>query len=162
MVPRPGDGAWTGHRLRRPAVRPVVPVRRVTHPEKGHMSAFDFRNFNDRREHSASAKAALLAKFKARPPADDPEVQARAQARAEVARAREERTREREAARIEAERKAAEEKRIREETELAAQIAREAAELAAAQERKSAELEAKKTLRDARYAARKAKAKTKR
>ncbi|MCJ2055487.1 DUF6481 family protein [Methylobacterium sp. J-048] len=123
------------------------------------MSAFDYRNFDDRRQHSQSAKAALLAKFKARPPADDPEVVAKAKARAEIVQAREDRAREREAARIAAERKAAEEKRIREETELAARLAREAAELAAAQERKSAELAQKKAERDARYAARKAKAK---
>jgi membrane protein involved in colicin uptake len=126
------------------------------------MSAFDYRNFDDRRQNSQNAKAALLAKFKARPPADDPDVIAKAKARAEIAKARDERLREREAARIAAERQAAEEKRQREEAELAAQIAREAAELAAAQERKSAELASKKAQRDARYAARKAKVKTKR
>jgi len=130
--------------------------------EKGQMSAFDYRNFDDRRQNSANAKAALLAKFKARPGADDPEMIAKAKARQEIARARDERIREREAARIAAEKKATEEKRAREEAELAAQIAREAAEAAAAQERKAAELEAKKALRDARYAARKAKAKTRR
>ena len=64
------------------------------------MSAFDYRNFDDRRQHSAAAKAALLAKFKARPPADDPEMIAKAKARAELVQARETRTREREAARI--------------------------------------------------------------
>ena len=126
------------------------------------MSAFDYRNFDDRRQNSADAKAALLAKFKARPPADDPEMIAKAKARAELVQARETRIREREAARIAAEKQAAEEKRVREETELAAQIAREAAEAAALQERKAAELAAKKELRDARYAARKAKVKTKR
>ena len=125
------------------------------------MSAFDYRNFDDRRQNSADAKAALLAKFKSRPPADDPDMVAKAKARAEVAHAREVRTREREAARIAAEKKAAAEKQAREEAELAAQIAREAAEAAAIQERKSADLEAKKALRDARYAARKAKAKSK-
>ena len=126
------------------------------------MSAFDYRNFNDRRENSATAKAALLAKFKSRPAADDPEVVARANVRAEVSRARDERTREREAARIAAELQAAEEKREREEAELAAKLAREVAELAAAQERKASELTAKKALRDARYAARKANVKVKR
>lgn len=123
------------------------------------MSAFDYRNFDDRRQNSANAKAALLAKFKARPPADDPEMIAKAKARQEVAQAREERIREREAARIAAEKQAAEEKRAREEAELAAQIEREAAEAAAALERKNADLVAKKAARDARYAARKAKAK---
>ena len=96
------------------------------------MGAFDYRNFDDRRKNSLSAKQMLLEKFKARPPADDPEMIAKAQARAEVARAREERAREREAARIAAEKAAAEEKRAREEAELAAQIAREEAEALAA------------------------------
>lgn len=122
------------------------------------MGAFDFRNFDDRRQHSASAKATLLAKFKARPAPDDPEMVAKAEARRELARARDERTREREAARREAERMAAEEKRAREEAELAAQLAREEVERVAAEERKAAELLAKKAARDARYAARKAKA----
>ena len=122
------------------------------------MSAFDYRNFDDRRKNSASAKQMLLEKFKARPPADDPEMIAKAEARAQIARARDERAREREAARIAAEKAAAAEKRAREEAELAAQIAREVAEALAAAERKAAELIEKKALRDARYAARKAKA----
>lgn len=126
------------------------------------MSAFDYRSFDDRRQNSANAKAALLAKFKARAPADDPEMIAKAKARAELVQARETRIREREAARIAAEKRAAEEKRIREEAELAAQIARETAEAAALQERKATELAAKKESRDARYAARKAKVKGKR
>ena len=50
------------------------------------MGAFDYRNFDDRRKNSLSAKQMLLEKFKARPPADDPEMIAKAQARAEVAR----------------------------------------------------------------------------
>lgn len=134
----------------------------VSPHEKGHMSAFDFRNFEDRRQNSQAAKAALLEKFKARPPLDDPEMRAKAQARAEVARARDERARERERIRIETERKAAEEKRLREEAELAAQIAREAAEAAALAERKAAEAAEKKAARDARYAARKANVKIRR
>ena len=122
------------------------------------MSAFDYRNFDDRRKNSASAKQMLLEKFKARPPADDPEMIAKAQARAEIARARDERAREREAARIAAEKQAAEEKRAREEAELAAQIAREEEEARLAAERKAIDLAEKKAQRDARYAARKAKA----
>jgi membrane protein involved in colicin uptake len=122
------------------------------------MSAFDYRNFDDRRKNSASAKQVLLEKFKARPPADDPDMIAKAQARAEVARARDERIREREAARIAAEKQAAAEKLAREEAELAAQIAREEAEALASAERKAAELAEKKAARDSRYAARKAKA----
>ena len=122
------------------------------------MGAFDYRNFDDRKKNSASAKQMLLEKFKARPPADDPEMIAKAEARAAVARARDERTREREAARIAAEKAAAEEKRAREEAELAAQIAREEEETRLAAERRAAELIERKASRDARYAARKAKA----
>jgi membrane protein involved in colicin uptake len=122
------------------------------------MGAFDYRNFDDRKKNSASAKQMLLEKFKARPPADDPEMIAKAEARAAIARAREERIREREAARIAAEKAAAEAKRAREEAELAAQIAREEEEARLAAERKAAELIERKAARDARYAARKAKA----
>ncbi|MBX9930104.1 MAG: hypothetical protein K2Y56_00940 [Methylobacterium sp.] len=122
------------------------------------MGAFDYRNFDDRRKNSASAKQMLLEKFKSRPPADDPEMIAKAEARAAIARAREERAREREAARVAAEKAAAEEKRAREEAELAAQIAREEEEARLAAEQKAAELIARKAARDARYAARKAKA----
>ncbi|WP_375409282.1 DUF6481 family protein [uncultured Methylobacterium sp.] len=122
------------------------------------MGAFDYRNFDDRKKNSASAKQMLLEKFKARPPADDPEMIAKAEARAAIARAREERIREREAARIAAEKAAAEAKRAREEAELAAQIAREEEEARLAAERKAAVLIERKAARDARYAARKAKA----
>ena len=38
------------------------------------MSAFKGAGFNDRRDAAASAKKALLEKFKARPAADDPEI----------------------------------------------------------------------------------------
>jgi hypothetical protein len=36
------------------------------------MSAFDYRNFDDRRQNSQNAKAALLAKFKARRQGEGP------------------------------------------------------------------------------------------
>ena len=126
------------------------------------MSAFDYRNFDDRRQHSQNAKAALLEKFKARPSFDDPEMIAKAKQRQQVAQAREDRARERERLRIETERKAAEEKRLREEAELQARIAREEAEAAALAARKAQESEERKAARDARYAARKARVKIKR
>lgn len=126
------------------------------------MSAFDYRNFDDRRQNSQNAKAALLEKFKARAPLDDPEMIAKAKARQEIAQARDDRAREREAARIAAERKAAEEKRLREEVELRARIEREEAEAAALAARKAHEAEERKSARDARYAARKARVKIKR
>ena len=126
------------------------------------MSAFDYRNFDDRRQHSQNAKAALLEKFKSRPAPDDPEMIAKSRARQEVAQAREDRARERERIRVEAERKAAEEKRLREEAELKAQIEREEAEALALAERKIREAAERKEQRDARYAARKAKVKIRR
>ena len=126
------------------------------------MSAFDYRNFDDRRQNSQNAKAALLEKFKARPALDDPEMIAKAKARQEISQAREDRHRERERTRIEVERKAAEEKRLREEAELKAQIEREEAEATALAARKAQETEERKIARDARYAARKARVKIKR
>jgi DNA polymerase II small subunit/DNA polymerase delta subunit B len=130
--------------------------------EKGQMGAFDYRNFDDRRQNSQNAKAALLEKFKARPPQDDPDVIAKAKQRQEIAQARDDRARERERIRVETERKAAEEKRLREEAELKAQIEREEAEATALAARKAQEAEERKAARDARYAARKARVKIKR
>ena len=108
--------------------------------------------YDERISASASAKKAMLERFKARPGPDDPEVQARKAERAAVARARDERTTERERlrkieeARLEAERIAREtEERERKEREELERIERELA------------LEnARKAARDARYAARKA------
>ncbi len=103
-------------------------------------------NFNKRQSSSASAKAALLEKFRSRPPADDPAVLERQAAQAAIAAAREARMAERkaakeaEAARIAAEKRAAEIEKAR----LAAEAAKQAALLAAQQ----------KAARDARYAAR--------
>ena len=105
-------------------------------------------NFNKRQSSSAAAKAALLEKFRARPPADDPAVRERQAALAATAAAREARNAERKAAkeaelaRIAAEKKAAEIEKAR----LAAEERKQAAILAAQQ----------KAARDARYAARKA------
>ena len=103
--------------------------------------------FSDRRDAAAKAKQALLEKFRARAPEDDPELQARKEARRAVVEAREQRQAERkrakeeEAARLAAEKAAAE---------------AEAARLAAEEIASAKDLLAKqKAARDARYAARK-------
>ena len=101
------------------------------------MAGFKDQNFNDRRSTSADAKKALLERFRARPAADDPEIQARLAERQKIAEARAARTAEREAAKqAEAERRAAE----------------------AAEREAAMEIE-RKAARDARYAARKARRK---
>ena len=53
------------------------------------MSKLKLGDFNQRREDSAKAKAALLESFKAKPAEDDPEVAARRAERIAVAQARE-------------------------------------------------------------------------
>ena len=116
---------------------------------------FKGSKYEDRREAAADAKKALVERFKARPPADDPAVLARAAERKAIQEAREIRTVER--TRLKAEddaRKALED------------TARQAAEAAAAEEaeKRTAELAARdeairadrKAARDAKYAARKA------
>jgi hypothetical protein len=116
--------------------------------------AFAKRNdFNDRRETAQSAKQAMLERFKARPPADDPELLAKQAERAAVAEARQKRRAEREAIRK------AEEERI-----AAEKLATELAELQRKEEdaRRRAEAEAlqdaaRKAQRDLRYATRKSK-----
>ncbi len=115
------------------------------------MAGFKDQNFNDRRSTSADAKKALLEKFRAKPAADDPEVQARLAERQKIAEARAARAAEREAAKqAEAARLAAEA------AEAKARAEREAAEAA---ERLAAEELERKAARDARYAARKARRK---
>ncbi|KQP95172.1 hypothetical protein ASF60_01590 [Methylobacterium sp. Leaf113] len=108
----------------------------------------------DRLKAATEARAAALARFRDRPPADDPAVVARKAERAQIAREREVRVAAREQARIEAEaQRAAEAEEERE--RLAAE------EILAAEEKvaqaAAARLE-QKAQRDARYAARKAKA----
>lgn len=112
----------------------------------------DLNKFQDRASNSTAAKQAMLERFRARPPADDPEVVARKAEREAVRVAREARTAERDRlrreneARLEAERiareKADKERKEREDLE---RIERELALEAA-----------RKAARDARYAARKA------
>ncbi len=107
--------------------------------------------FSDRQDAVASAKQALLERFKARPAPDDPAVVAQREARRLAAEARELRAAERKAAKLEAQKREIEER-----------LAREAAELQAAAERAEQEAAEKlrlaaeqKAARDARYAARK-------
>ena len=101
--------------------------------------------FQDRREAAAEAKKALVERFKARPPADDPEVLARAAERRAIQEARELRIAERN-------KKKAEEEALRAEA-----AAREAEARAAEAARRDEEIRAeRKAARDARYAARKA------
>ena len=116
---------------------------------------FKDNKFSERQRVSAEAKTALLAKFKTRPAADDPEVLARQAERVAVAEARElrmaerRRQREEEAARVAAERAAA----------AAEEAARTAEQEAAAREATRQEALTKieqKAARDKRYAARKA------
>lgn len=123
-------------------------------------------DFNERRDAAATAKKALLEKFKARPPADDPAVIARQEERKRILEAREIREREREIARQE---RLAREAAERAERERIAEEGRKAAEETARIEAEQREVEErerlanelaleaeKKAKRDARYAARKA------
>lgn len=126
------------------------------------MAIYKERNFADRRQAAGDAKKALLEKFKARPAADDPAVQARAAERKAIAEAREKR----EAERIEQKRLAAEtEARERAEREAAAEAAARAESDAKEQAEKDmvarllADEADRKAKRDARYAARKARQK---
>ena len=105
-------------------------------------------DFNERRDTAAKAKRDMLAKFQARPAADDPAVLERQAALKALHDARERRATERKALRAaEAARLAAEQA-----AERAAQQAREAEQTA----REAALRLAQKAARDARYAARKA------
>nr|WP_276592495.1 DUF6481 family protein [Methylobacterium sp. GC_Met_1] len=112
----------------------------------------------DRLETAAKARSEMLARFRARPSADDPVVLARQSARRAVVDARDARTAERTAQRqAELERAAA-----LAEAERLAEIERKHAEQLAAQERAKALQAEQKLQRDARYLARKAKAQKKR
>lgn len=109
------------------------------------------KDFNDRRDDAANARKAMLERFKARPPADDPDLLAKQAERVAIAEARSERQAEREAAKkAEAERIAAE--------KLAAEIAemeRLERERARREEAQGLLLAAQKAARDLRYANRK-------
>lgn len=123
------------------------------------MPRFKDSNVSERLATANKAKQEMLARFKARPADDDPEVVARRQARLEASQARAARIAEREAAEAaRKEREAAEEKiRQEEAARLAAEEAeREAAERRLEADRQVALLAEQKAARDARYAARKA------
>jgi len=120
-----------------------------------HGMALKGSTFTDRRDEAAAAKRALVERFKARPPADDPAVLARAAERQAIAEAREKRAAERalvKAAQDE-KRKAEEEAKMAAEAQAAAEAEARLAEQAARDEAIRAE---RKAARDAKYAARKA------
>ncbi len=103
---------------------PHFAERRRTSP----MPSNTGNTFKDRRDASLAARQAMLERFKSRPPADDPSVQAKQAELVALAEARDTRlaerkaAREAEAARIEAERKAAEEAAIAEAKAKAAEL----------------------------------------
>ncbi|MGO4571851.1 DUF6481 family protein [Microvirga sp. 2TAF3] len=116
------------------------------------MERFKEKDFSKRLSAAASARQAVLEKFKARPSQDDPAVAERRAARQALHSAREQRLTERAEARQadEAAKHAAHEKSLQDE-----QLAKEAA--LAEQAHRDATLEVeRKAARDARYAARKA------
>ncbi len=119
------------------------------------MAAPKHMDFNERRKAAATAKQALLERFRAAPGPDDPSVAQRIAERQAIAEAREVRAAERRAAKEAEVRRLAAEEAAR----IAEQKAREA-EAAALLAKKAAEeraLEAqRKAARDQRYAARKA------
>ena len=119
------------------------------------MRASKYTDFNKRRDAAATAKQALLERFKSRPGPDDPEVAQRVAERTQIAEARAAREAEKKAAReVEARRLAAEEAaRLAEQKAREAEAALQAAKLAA--EKRALEA-AQKAERDRRYAARKA------
>lgn len=130
------------------------------------MAVYREKDFHERRNAAIDAKKALLEKFKARPPADDPQVVARQAERKAILEARA--IREAEKERLKQER-LAREARERAEREAIEAEARRIAEDAAREEAKKREAEEneriarvlaeeaeRKAKRDARYAARKA------
>jgi hypothetical protein len=120
-----------------------------------YVGQFKTNQFVDRLEAIAKARQATLARFRARPAADDPAVLARQAARRAVVQARDVRINEREIARLaaEAEREA---EALAARERAAAELVRQAAEKA---ERQAALAAEQKAARDARFAARKAKVK---
>ena len=121
------------------------------------MKGYKEKSFSDRLSAAASARQSALDRFRARPPADDPEVIKRRDERMAIAAAREARAEERRVAKdaeaaARAEREAIEkvEREARERREAVQKVIRDAAEAA---ERKAE--------RDARYAARKVRAQKK-
>lgn len=129
------------------------------------MAVYREKDIFERRNAANEAKRALLDKFKARPPADDPAVLARQAERKAILEARAIRDAERERQKAERQaRQAADKARRDAEAEAARKLAAEAAE-AASRDREAEENERiarvlaeeaeRKAKRDARYAARK-------
>jgi hypothetical protein len=146
VVNTPGPGTIRGRkRSRRPR----------SHQSSRATTIFKGNKFSDRQSASAEAKRAVLAKFQSRPPADDPEVQARAVERKAIADAREARLAER---RLEKEAEAARQAAEQEAALAAEAIRRKEEEARAAEEVRAAALLKleQKAARDAKYAARKA------
>lgn len=111
--------------------------------------------FNDRRDEAAAAKKALVERFKARPPADDPAVLARAAERKAIAEARDGRSAERAKKKAEEDLQRQAEQRAKQEAE--ARAAEESAARVVEQTARDEAIRAeRKAARDAKYAARKA------
>jgi hypothetical protein len=111
--------------------------------------------FTDRLETAAKAKQALLAKARAKDPANDPAFAARQEARAAAAYAREEREADRQIARLAERTKEA----AARDAEKAQQVALEAERAGRVTRQQAVNLIERKAARDARYAARKARKK---
>ncbi len=130
------------------------------------MAVYREKDFHERRNAAGDAKQALLAKFKARPAADDPKVLARQAERKAILEARAIREAEKERLKQERLAREAKERAEREAIEAEARRIAEEAALAEATKRESEENERigrvladeaeRKAKRDARYAARKA------
>jgi len=113
--------------------------------------------FTDRRDEAAAAKRALIERFKARPPADDPAVLARTIERKAIAEARDVRTAERSVKKQEQDLQRQAELLAKQEAD--ARAAEDAAAKAVEQVTRDEAIRAdRKAQRDAKYAARKARA----
>ncbi|MBV8426186.1 MAG: hypothetical protein JOZ88_03000 [Hyphomicrobiales bacterium] len=120
------------------------------------MASFQHPDFDERLSAAASAKQAVLERFRAKLSGDDPELVKKQAERLEIARAREARIAQRKATKEAREAAERAEREAREAAEKTAREAREARERAEAAAWKAALEEEKKAERDARYAARKA------
>ncbi len=130
------------------------------------MSAYKHQTTGDRLAAAANAKKAMLEKFRAKPPPDDPAVIERQESQKAVVEAREARNaarkaaREAELARLAAEQAAIRAEQERQEAEHAAYMARKSQDAAQSQAEHKARALAlaaeQKAARDARYARRKA------
>jgi hypothetical protein len=120
------------------------------------MAIFQHPEFNERLSAAATAKQALLERFRAKVNHNDPEFQRKQAERVAISQARDVRIAERKAAREAAEAAERAAREAKEAAERAEREEREARERAEAAAWKAALEEEKKAARDARYAARKA------